>query len=152
LPYIGTNYSIAPLIKNFKGILTPNIKDNLKKLQQTIIAPIAEHYDAKESGINIIRALSTKPEAIAAGGTSESPFAKGKAVEISMDGVSSEKLYNDIRTKKLELDFGTLVKKQDSVEISLPDDNFKNNAIETETTDEDTVKVKMFDNNEEISF
>ena len=45
---IEDEFNIEPFIQGFKGIITPNIRDNLKNLQKTIIAPIMQAYKGLE--------------------------------------------------------------------------------------------------------
>ena len=67
----------------------------------------------------------TKAEAISNGKTKESPFTMGKAIEFVIEGVSLDKVYSDIVTKKIPVNYGTITKKPESIEISLPHGGLK---------------------------
>lgn len=158
LQNIEDQFNINPFIQGFKGLITPTIKDNLKELQRTIIAPIMSYY--KSEGIiplnslnsfKIIKGLVPVAVAIAKGGTRESPFAIGKAIEFVIDRVSPERVYNDLINNKIPIAYGTLLKKAESLEISTPYGGFRNNTFETEVNN-DKITAKLLENGSVITF
>jgi hypothetical protein len=150
---IADRFNIDPFINGFNGVITPAIKDNLKKLYKNIVSPIISHYKNEEigGGFQVLKGVMSATQAIADGKTKESPFIVGKAIEFTIKGISSAKVYKDIVTQAIPITYGIIRKKKDSIEISLPYGKFKNNAVETHV-DSDKVKAKMLESGSVLTF
>lgn len=96
------------------SIISPNKIENLRNLYNEVIYPIIMYYKLKNSNKGSILRIDE-------GLSSNSKLEQiGKAIEFTLDGIDTNLVYNDIKDRKILVNYGIMKINKNKLYISLP--------------------------------
>ena len=123
--------------------------ENLRTLYSTILRPVAIHYADQQDGVqcclNILCGLCSQSYAVSAlSGHALSRHIYGEAVDFYITGVTARQVFDDIRSKKINLTYGVLSLNTGYIHVTLPY-TFKGKRIQGLTVQGDPRGTNIFD-------
>jgi hypothetical protein len=124
-PCLTEGFNIQPFLTGDKTPpITKNVINNLKRVHSELLLPIFNYYKDKDQttscSLQIINGLITQKETmLIASGHAAGLHKDGMAVDFVISSVSDEQVFEEIQTKKINIEYGVLVL-VNGVHITLP--------------------------------